>query len=182
MRFIPAGSALKQHSGLAGSADSSIDQFLQSRVVAPLPVQLATYRALPEPLVVRAGARLEAVLYRSFRHTVEQAVAIHAAGKGAGGPRQVATPDHMSELIEWLVLKDVTTMTHRAPHQQTPVTAQHDAMVGVGESHQFCVADVVLVQGVESQQPKIARQAAELGIGEESWLAQWRGIWDARSR
>ena len=59
-------------------------------------------------------------------------------------------------------------MSHDRVHEQPPVAGQQGAIFGNHDLEQATITGVSLVSGVQSEQPQIARELAEMAIGNEA--------------
>ena len=63
---------------------------------------------------------------------------------------------------------DIAAVGDAAPLEQCPVAGQHDAAVAARQALDFVIAEMVVVDRVETGHAQQAGQAAEMGVGDEA--------------
>jgi len=140
--------------------------------MSTFPVEAPALAAPPEFLVVPGsplGKPGEDVL---LSHPLDRAVAGGAPREGPQGAAKIETFYHLVELRSRFGVAHQVAVIDRAPFEQAPIAREQDALLAPGVLDQSGVAPVVAVQGVESQEPEIARESPEMNVGDEVGLPE----------
>ena len=66
-------------------------------------------------------------------------------------------------------------MRHFRPFEQAGVATEHGAVFGQGNRQEFDILAIVAVKAIETKQPQVSRQPAQVYVEHEARLAQRRG-------